>query len=199
MYRSTFSWPRHQFEVSGQLHAPAALPLGKSSRYPLYRRLGGPQSLSHTRHYFKMWSIETTDRQEVTERNRANKQYVLLPWLIFFSPKTLLGKALCLRARWHDIRSTFRGTIMVSRDEPAVSEGPELGDETQSVTKLDKSPGCAMTQRNQLYRDFLFWRRYFLGAWWAWWSLSLHTEDPNFQLSFPMTTLLRHIFILILV
>jgi hypothetical protein len=26
MYRSTFSWPRHELEVSGQLHAPAALP-----------------------------------------------------------------------------------------------------------------------------------------------------------------------------
>jgi hypothetical protein len=32
--------------VSGQLHAPAALPLGKSPRYPFYRRLGGPQSRS---------------------------------------------------------------------------------------------------------------------------------------------------------
>jgi hypothetical protein len=30
MYRSTFSWPRHYLEVSGQLHAPAALPPGKS-------------------------------------------------------------------------------------------------------------------------------------------------------------------------
>jgi hypothetical protein len=30
-------------EVSGQLHAPAALPQGKSPWYPLYRRLGGPQ------------------------------------------------------------------------------------------------------------------------------------------------------------
>jgi hypothetical protein len=30
--------------VSGQLHAPAALPPGKSSWYSLYRRLGGPQS-----------------------------------------------------------------------------------------------------------------------------------------------------------
>jgi hypothetical protein len=46
MYRSTFSWPRHQLEVSGQLHAPAALPPGKSPRYPFYRRLGGPQSRS---------------------------------------------------------------------------------------------------------------------------------------------------------
>ena len=28
--------------VGGQRHAPAALPRGKA-RYPLYRRLGGPQ------------------------------------------------------------------------------------------------------------------------------------------------------------
>jgi hypothetical protein len=33
-------------EVSGQLHAPAALPQGKSPCCPLDRRLGGPQSRS---------------------------------------------------------------------------------------------------------------------------------------------------------
>jgi hypothetical protein len=32
--------------VSGQLHVPAALPPGKSPRYPFYRRLGGTQSRS---------------------------------------------------------------------------------------------------------------------------------------------------------
>ena len=32
-------------EVGGQLHAPANLPLG-NTRYPLYRRLGGPQGRS---------------------------------------------------------------------------------------------------------------------------------------------------------
>ena len=31
--------------VGGQRHVPAALPPGKT-RYPLYRRLGGPQSRS---------------------------------------------------------------------------------------------------------------------------------------------------------
>jgi hypothetical protein len=31
--------------MGGQRHAPAALPLGKT-RYPLYRRLGGPQGRS---------------------------------------------------------------------------------------------------------------------------------------------------------
>jgi hypothetical protein len=33
-------------EVSGQLHAPAALPQEKRPRYPLDRMLGGPQSRS---------------------------------------------------------------------------------------------------------------------------------------------------------
>jgi hypothetical protein len=33
-------------EVSGQLHASAALPPGKDPRYPLDRRLGGPQNRS---------------------------------------------------------------------------------------------------------------------------------------------------------
>jgi hypothetical protein len=33
-------------EVSGQLHALAALPQGKSPWYPLDRRLSGPQSRS---------------------------------------------------------------------------------------------------------------------------------------------------------
>jgi hypothetical protein len=37
-------------EVSGQLHTPAALPPGKEPRrYPLDRRLGGPQSRSGLR------------------------------------------------------------------------------------------------------------------------------------------------------
>jgi hypothetical protein len=46
----THSWPRHYIGVSGQHHAPAALyPRGKDPRYPLDRRLGGPQSRSGRR------------------------------------------------------------------------------------------------------------------------------------------------------
>jgi hypothetical protein len=37
---------QHLLEVSGQLHAPAALPPGKEPRYPLDGTLGGPQSRS---------------------------------------------------------------------------------------------------------------------------------------------------------
>jgi hypothetical protein len=49
MYRSTFSWPRHLLEVNGQLHAPAALLWRKSPRFPLDKRLGGPQNRSGRR------------------------------------------------------------------------------------------------------------------------------------------------------
>jgi hypothetical protein len=40
MYRSTFSWPRHWLEVSGQLHAPAALPPGKEPPVPFEYEVG---------------------------------------------------------------------------------------------------------------------------------------------------------------
>jgi hypothetical protein len=45
-YRSTHYKPRQQTEGSGQLHAPAALPPGKSRKYPLDRMLCGPQNRS---------------------------------------------------------------------------------------------------------------------------------------------------------
>jgi hypothetical protein len=45
-YSSTHSRPRHQMEVSCQLHAPSSLPPGKTPKYPLDRKLGGPQSRS---------------------------------------------------------------------------------------------------------------------------------------------------------
>jgi hypothetical protein len=47
--------------VSGQLHAPAALPQGKSPWYPLDRRLGGPQNRSG-RGGFNLININTRDR-----------------------------------------------------------------------------------------------------------------------------------------
>jgi len=40
--------------VGGQRHAPAALPPGKT-RYPLYRRLGGPQGRSGR--VRKIWTL----------------------------------------------------------------------------------------------------------------------------------------------
>jgi hypothetical protein len=46
----TYTKPRHEMGVSGQRHAPAAIyPRVKDPRYPLDRRLGGPQSRSGRR------------------------------------------------------------------------------------------------------------------------------------------------------
>jgi hypothetical protein len=44
MHSSTHSSSRHWMEVSGQLHAPAANPQGKSLWYTLDRRLGSPRA-----------------------------------------------------------------------------------------------------------------------------------------------------------
>jgi hypothetical protein len=41
MYRSTFSWPQHYLEASGQLHAPALYPPRKESPVPI--GFGGTQ------------------------------------------------------------------------------------------------------------------------------------------------------------
>jgi hypothetical protein len=55
--------------VGGQGHAPAALPPGKEALYPLYRRLGGPQSRSG-----RVWKnspatgIGSPDHQPVASR-----------------------------------------------------------------------------------------------------------------------------------
>jgi hypothetical protein len=45
VYLYHFMTSAYRWGVGGQHHAPAALPPGKN-RYPLYRRLGGPQSRS---------------------------------------------------------------------------------------------------------------------------------------------------------
>ena len=45
MYSSTLPLTSALYEVGGQCRVPAALPPGKT-RYPLYRRLGGPRGRS---------------------------------------------------------------------------------------------------------------------------------------------------------
>jgi hypothetical protein len=45
-YSSAVSWPRHEMEVSGQVHATANLFWRKRQPHPLDRAAGGPQSRS---------------------------------------------------------------------------------------------------------------------------------------------------------
>jgi hypothetical protein len=53
--------------VSGQLHAPAALPRERSLLYPLNRRLGGPQSQSERRYEEKI--LDPTGPRTPTPRS----------------------------------------------------------------------------------------------------------------------------------
>jgi hypothetical protein len=45
MYNSTYSWPGHCLQFSGQLHSRPPYSRGKEFRFPLDRRLGGLQNL----------------------------------------------------------------------------------------------------------------------------------------------------------
>jgi hypothetical protein len=52
--------------VSGQLRAPAALPPGKEPRYPLDRRLGGPQGRSgRGGEETKKWNTRNRNRKAI--------------------------------------------------------------------------------------------------------------------------------------
>jgi hypothetical protein len=66
-YSSTLPWPRRLKGMGGQQHNPAALSPGKT-RYPLYRRLGGPQGrsgrvrkISPPTGYFLLFQIQVTN------------------------------------------------------------------------------------------------------------------------------------------
>jgi hypothetical protein len=61
--------------VSGQLHAPATLPPGKKTRYPLERGLGGPQSRPGRRGGEKI--LDPTGTRPVTVAGRSKGVYCL--------------------------------------------------------------------------------------------------------------------------
>jgi hypothetical protein len=69
-------------EVSGQLHAPAALLQGRSPCYPLDRRLGGPQSRSRRsgeqKSFHPLSGLEPPIIQPVPKRYTAE-----ICWLLF--------------------------------------------------------------------------------------------------------------------
>ena len=67
MYSSTLSLTSALDGVGGQRHAPAALPPGKA-RYPLHRRLGGPQGWSgRVQKISPPTEIRSTDRPARSE------------------------------------------------------------------------------------------------------------------------------------
>jgi hypothetical protein len=63
-------------EVSGQLHAPATFPLGKSARYPFDMMLGGPQNLYGQRGEEK--NLASTGTRTATALSWLSEKYNLL-------------------------------------------------------------------------------------------------------------------------
>ena len=63
--RSTFSLTSALDGVGGQRHDPAALTSGRETRYPLYRRLGGPTGVprNFVRRGVQQIQLRTEDRE----------------------------------------------------------------------------------------------------------------------------------------
>jgi hypothetical protein len=87
--------------VGGQHHAPAALPPGKT-RYPSYRRLGGPQDRSGRVRKIRLTGIRSPDRpvrsqsddddndEQKYNLNILNAQFLAIYFILYFSLHRLM-------------------------------------------------------------------------------------------------------------
>jgi hypothetical protein len=109
MYRSTFSWPRHEMEVSGKLHALVILPRGKSPSIHWIGGWLGPEAglddvekrkfltlkcCSNKFKWLKSFNIPLQERQEhrIYILNWLTKFHML--WTNIYSQTSLQGPTL---------------------------------------------------------------------------------------------------------
>jgi hypothetical protein len=78
--------------VSGQLHAPAALPLRKSPRYPFYGTLGGPQSLSERYGEVNIFYPIGTRTPAPPGRPAHSQSLYRLSYVVLFNLKFIISK-----------------------------------------------------------------------------------------------------------
>jgi hypothetical protein len=95
--------------VGGQLHAPAALPPGKETQYPLYRRLGGPQGVWTAAENLAPTGIRSPDRPACSE----SLYQLRYPGQSKISKKLHTKK---LITHTHIQHSTFAQTVPVTSD-----------------------------------------------------------------------------------
>jgi hypothetical protein len=76
MYRSTYSWRRHYLEVSGQLHAPVALPPGKEPSVPVRYGTGWAPKPAWTT--WRKKNLASTETRNLTPRP-SNPYPVAIP------------------------------------------------------------------------------------------------------------------------
>jgi hypothetical protein len=98
--------PRHYIEVTGQLHAPAALPKRKSPWYQLDRRLGGPQNRfgcgGEQKNFQPLPGLETPISQPVA-------QCYTFTFIIYSVRLVLLVGMQSIQYRWNYL--TFRSIV----------------------------------------------------------------------------------------
>jgi hypothetical protein len=95
-----------------------------------------------------------------SEIRRISNVFQYNDWYFFFlslalSPEAPRWKALCLMAHCHEIRSTFRGTMWRTHCLRR-SRIWRCNSGSQSIIKLDKSPGCTITQSKKLTLSWRF-------------------------------------------
>jgi hypothetical protein len=76
--------------MSGQLHAPTALLRGMSPRYPLYKRLGGPQSRSEQRGEEKIL-VPTGTKLRHLCRPVLHPGFTIIPYISIYIDHTEKG------------------------------------------------------------------------------------------------------------
>jgi hypothetical protein len=92
LYRSTFSWPRHKLEVSGQLHAPAALPPGKDPPVPLDRTLDEAQNWSGRRGEEEV--LDPTGTRTPTSPSSSRLYVLLLLLFLIFADDLKISRVI---------------------------------------------------------------------------------------------------------
>jgi hypothetical protein len=102
-------WPR---TVSGQLHAPVALPAGKEPRYTLDRRLGGPQSRSgrggEEKNSHSLPVIQPVAQRYTTELSRLFIKIITKPILVKLHNRCLLPLLDFLDSELNGYQGLFR-------------------------------------------------------------------------------------------
>ena len=108
MYSSTLSLTSAIDGVDGQLHAPAALPPGKT-RYQMYRRLGGPQCWAGGgAENIVFTGIRSTDRPARSES---------LNLLSYLGPLLIRCSAACSIYRSTDVYNKIQYTTNIFHDQ----------------------------------------------------------------------------------
>jgi hypothetical protein len=104
--------------VSGQRHAPAALyPRWKDPRYPMYRRLGGPQSRSGHRGYRKNPFSSAGYRTSITRSSSPQPDSILTELTRSERSINIYFREITYHVNWGELTQFFVTVVMTIPDD----------------------------------------------------------------------------------